>query len=172
MKIRYVSRKCTAYQDTKNYTEKKLKKLDKFFPEDCEVTVDYTLERDNRHKVEVTAENSGLIFRAQSTTDDFKYSVDEIVEILTRQIRRHKTKLEKRIKKPIDSEILESSDFAEDDYDIIKTKKIDPKPMTDEEAILQMNLLAHDFFIYTDSENKPRIIYRRRDGKYGLIEVE
>ena len=112
MKIRYVSRKCTAYQDTKNYTEKKLKKLDKFFPEDCEVTVVYTLERDNRHKVEVTAENSGLIFRAQSTTDDFKYSVDEIVEILTRQIRRHKTKLEKRIKKPIDSEILESSDFA------------------------------------------------------------
>ena len=172
MKLEIISKNYRVSDRLEQILSAKLKKLDKFFPEDCEVTVVYTLEKDNRHKVEVTAENGGLIFRAQSTTDDFKYSVDEIVEILTRQIRRHKTKLEKRIKKPIDAEILESADFAEDDYDIIKTKKIDPKPMTDEEAILQMNLLAHDFFIYTDSENKPRIIYRRRDGKYGLIEVE
>lgn len=171
MKIKYVSRKCSAYQDTKDYTEKKLKKLDKFFDEGCEVTVVYTLEKDNRHKVEVTAENAGLIFRAQSTTDDFKYSVDEIVEILTRQIRRHKTKIEKRIKKSIDKSYLDAN-FAEEEFEVVRTKEIVTKPMTDDEAILQMNLLDHNFFVYRDENSNTKIIYRRKDGKYGIIIVE
>ena len=96
MKFRYVGNKCTPRESTKEYTEKKLSKLNRFFSGDCTADVVYTLEKGDRFKVEVTVIYEGIIFRAQSVTDDFMHSIDEVVDLLVRQIRKHKTKLQKR----------------------------------------------------------------------------
>ena len=98
MQFNYTTKKCNIWDSTKEYTEKKLSKLNKFFSDDCTVYVIYTLEKDSNCKVEVTVEYNGITFRAQETTTDFKESVDRIVDVLIRQIRKHKTKLEKRLR--------------------------------------------------------------------------
>ena len=175
MKFNYVSRKCTARDDTKAYTEKKLKKLERFFTGDCVLHVIYTLEKPNVYKVEVTADYNGLIFRAQASSDDFKPCVDEIVDILTRQIRKHKTKLEKRMKDSSFSfEGYQDNPENEQDeeFKIIKSKNITVKPMTVDEAILQMNMLGHDFFVFREDSSLVKVVYRRKDGNYGLIETD
>ncbi|MBQ4628150.1 MAG: ribosome-associated translation inhibitor RaiA [Clostridia bacterium] len=175
MQITYIEKKCHIWDSTKDYTEKKLKKLEKFFAGDCVVHVIYTLERDDNCKVEVTADYSGIIFRAQETTKDFRESVDRIVDILIRQIRKHKTKLEKRLKaSDFTFESGFSSAVEEDDEEtIIRRKTIVVSPMSEEEAILQMNMVGHDFFVYrSDADNRICIVYRRKDGNYGVIETE
>lgn len=175
MQFNYTTKKCNVWDSTKEYTEKKLSKLSKFFSDDCTVYVIYTLEKDNRCKVEVTVEYEGITFRAQETTSDFKESVDRIVDILIRQIRKHKTKLEKRLRVSdfdFDSGYT-SLDDAEDEFRIVRTKSIAAKPMSTDEAILQMNMVGHDFYVYrsVDDENIC-VVYRRKDGNYGLIETE
>ena len=177
MKFRYVSNKCTARDNTKEYTAKKLSKLSRFFSDDdCTADVVYTLEKGDRYKVEVTVVYKGMIFRAQSTTDDFFHSVDEIVDILVRQIRKHKTKLERQIKgsKFVFDEIPDVAleTIEEETGGIIKRKKITIKPMSAEEAVLQMNMLGHDFFVFRDEDGQATVVYRRRDGNYGLIETD
>lgn len=175
MQFNYTTRKCNIWDSTKEYTEKKLSKLGRFFSEDCTVYVIYTLEKEDSCKVEVTVEYGGLTFRAQEVTKDFRESVDKLVDVLIRQIRKHKTKLEKH---------LHTSDFSfggetsakeepEDEYKVLRSKTIDAKPMAVDEAILQMNLLDHDFFVFRKTENNAVcVVYRRRDGNYGLIEAD
>ena len=174
MTFNYVSKKCTAREETKTYTEKRMKKLEKFFTGDCDVHVVYTLVKANNYKVEITANYNGLIFRGQATSNaDFKPCVDEIVDILIRQIRKHKSKLEKRMKES--TFIFEDtgvSEEQEDEYKIIRNKSIKLKPMADDEAILQMNLLDHDFFVYAGENGNFKVLYKRKDGNYGLIETE
>lgn len=175
MQITYIEKKCHIWDSTKDYTEKKLKKLEKFFAGDCVVHVIYTLERDDNCKVEVTADYNGIIFRAQETTKDFRESVDRIVDILIRQIRKHKTKLEKRLKaSDFSFESGFSSDYDEEENEVItRRKSVIVKPMSEEEAVLQMNMIGHDFFVYrSDADNRICIVYRRKDGNYGLIETE
>ncbi len=173
MKFRYVGNKCTPRESTKEYTEKKLSKLNRFFSGDCTADVVYTLEKGDRFKVEVTVIYEGIIFRAQSVTDDFMHSIDEVVDLLVRQIRKHKTKLQKRIK---NSDFAfegyeESSNAQEDDGLVIKRKQISVKPMSCEEAILQMNMLGHDFFVFRNEDGNMNVVYCRKDGNYGLIET-
>ncbi len=174
MRITYSARKCNVWQTTKEYTEKKLAKLDRFFGGDCEVHVIYTLERENVCKVEVTAEYNGLILRAQESTNDFKTSVDCVVDMLVRQIRKHKTKLEKRLR--IDEKSFEdlgSEELDEDKDEITRRKLITLSPMAEDEAVLQMNMIGHDFFIFRDeATDAVKMIYRRKNGDYGLIETK
>ena len=173
MKFIFSSRRCNVGDGTKAYAEKKLKKLDKFFAGDCVVYVVFTLEKENKNRVEVTADYKGLIFRAQETTGDFKESIDRIIDILIRQIRKHKTKLEKRLR---DSDFtfdlpIEENTEPENKIEVIRTKSIVVKPMSVEEAILQMDMLGHDFFVFrTDTTNEINVVYKRKDGNYGLIE--
>ena len=175
MRISYNARKCNIWDSTKEYTEKKLAKLDRFFSGDCEVHVVYTLESEGACKVELTADYDGLIFRAQSCTPDFKISVDEAVDTLIRKIRKHKTKLEKRLRiDEISFEGFGDYDAGEEDRQEIKrTKTVALSPMDEDEAVLQMNMLGHDFFLYRDvSTGAVKLIYRRKDGDYGLIVTE
>lgn len=175
MQFNYTTKKCNIWDSTKEYTEKKLLKLGKFFSDDCTVYVIYTLEKDNNCKVEVTVEYNGITFRAQETTSDFKESVDRIVDVLIRQIRKHKTKLEKRLRNgSFDFDLgYTSLDESEDDYRIVRSKTVTAKPMSAEEAILQMNMIGHDFYVFRDeSTEKVCVIYRRKSGNYGLIETD
>ena len=175
MQFNYTTKKCNVWDSTKEYTEKKLSKLNKFFSDDCTVYVIYTLEKDSNCKVEVTVEYNGITFRAQETTSDFKDSVDRIVDILIRQIRKHKTKLEKCLRNSnFDFDFgYTSLDDAEEEYKVVRSKTVSAKPMSTEEAILQMNMLGHDFYVFKDESNeKVCVVYRRKDGNYGLIEAE
>ena len=126
MTFNYVSKKCTAREETKTYTEKRMKKLEKFFTGDCVVHVVYTLEKANFFKVEITVDYNGLIFRAQAASNtDFKPCVDEIVDRLISQIRKHKTKLARRMKESVFTfEDAKAPEETEEEYKIIRNKLI------------------------------------------------
>lgn len=172
MKFNYVSRKCTVREDTKQYTEKKFAKLERFFTGDCTLHVIYTFEKEDQFRVEVTAEYKGIIFRAQAVGSDFRYCIDQLVDILIRQIRKHKTKLEKKIK---DSSFIFEDlqhESEEEEYKVTRRKSFNVKPMTVDEAILQMNMLGHSFFVFKEDDNLVKVVYRRNDGNYGVIEAD
>ena len=162
----------TVYESTKEMAQKKLAKFDKFFDENAEMTVCFSL-RNNQEIVEITIRTAGLLFRAEEGNATFANAIDHAVEALERQIRKNKTRLEKRLRSgafdpvPGDIEEEEEGEFQ------IRTKYIPVKPMSVEEAILQMNLLEHQFFVFRDAETeKPAVVYRRKNGDYGLITEE
>ncbi|SHE61919.1 SSU ribosomal protein S30P/sigma 54 modulation protein [Caldanaerobius fijiensis DSM 17918] len=161
----------------KNAVEKKLRILDKFFNEDTDVNVVLSVVK-NDQIVEVTIPYKGVIFRAEAATEDMYSTLDEVVEKLKKQWRKHKTKLEKRfnVKVPENLQLTEEDEekeVSEEEFRIVRKKKFGMKPMSVEEAILQMNLLGHDFYIFCNEEsNDINVVYRRRDGSYGLIEAE
>lgn len=175
MKFNIKGLNITVYDSMKERIEKKLSKLGKFFPEDTECDVTLSTQKDTK-TIEVTIPVKGGLIRAEEGTDDFFVTLDRVVEVLARQIRRHRTKLIDR------TQSVESfSDFFEDEEDaadedairIEKVKKFDFKPMDPEEACLQMELLGHDFFVFKDAAtNETCVVYRRKNGTYGLIEPE
>ena len=130
-----------------------------------------------RHIVEVTIPFNGVVIRAEESTDDMYASIDKVLDKLERQIHKHRTKLEKKIKsgafkyeKPLFSSEIE---LDERTPKVVKTKRFAVKPMSIEEAILQMELLDHDFFVFTNaSTDEVNVLYTRKDGNYGLIEPE
>ncbi len=180
MKITYTARKMDLTDALKDYAEKKLHKLSKFFDDDAEIAVTFINEKKERQVAEATVHNRNTIYRVEDITTDMYVSIDKVVAGLERQIRKHKTKLEKRLRAgafdpaPAPAENMHDvQEMQEHEYEIVRTKRIGKKPMSAEEAVLQMNLLGHDFFIYiNDKTNDTNLVYRRRDGKYGLIEVE
>ncbi len=155
---------------------KKVGKLDKYFKGDAEAQITMSVQK-NRHIVEVTILFDGGLLRAEEDNQDMYASIDKVVDSLERQIRRNKTKLEKKFHgKGLK---LEDVNFEEKDVDeehnfkIVKTKRFAIKPMTVEEAVLQMNLLGHEFFMFSNAETQEaNVVYRRKDGNYGLIEPE
>lgn len=155
--------------------QKKVGKLEKFFRPDAEAHLTFKVERD-RNIFEVTIAAKGIFIRAEESTDDMYASIDLVIEKLERQIRKYKTKLGKRIHQ--DAMIAENFEIAEtveeeDELPIVRTKRFPLKPMDVEEALLQMNLLGHSFFVFSNAEDeKVNVVYRRRDGGYGLIEPE
>ncbi|GEK31498.1 ribosomal subunit interface protein [Kurthia zopfii] len=167
----------------REYCESKVVKLEKYFNEDINATANINLKvyNDRRTKVEVTIPMKNLTLRAEDRNDDMYVAIDQIVSKLERQIRKHKTKVNRKFRNregigtyfanvQLDPDKVAAD--AEDDLEIVRTKQFDLKPMDDEEAILQMNLLGHDFYIFTDAEsNETNIVYKRKDGKYGLIET-
>lgn len=167
----------------RDYCESKVVKLEKYFNEDINATANINLKvyNDRRTKVEVTIPMKNLTLRAEDRNDDMYVAIDQIVAKLERQIRKHKTKVNRKFRNRegigtyfanVQLEPDKVAADAEDDLEIVRTKQFDLKPMDDEEAILQMNLLGHDFYIFTDAEsNETNIVYKRKDGKYGLIET-
>ncbi len=152
---------------------KKLSKLDKFFNTGVEAYVTMSVEK-SRHIVEVTIPVGGIIIRAEMESPDMYGSIDLVVDKLESQIKRNKARLGKRFHAAVSNAdiLLSDSDTDEEyEYRIVKMKKLVIKPMPVEEAILQMNLLGHEFFLFINSETgRHNVVYRRKDGDYGLLE--
>ena len=163
----------------RNYAEKKLSKLEKYFGDVDNATVHVNLKvySEKTAKVEVTIPLPYLVLRAEETSGDLYGSIDLVVDKLERQVRKYKTKINRKSREkgfdiPVVPAVPEPVEEDESVLEIVRTKRVDLKPMDSEEAVLQMNMLGHNFFIYQDAEtNETHIVYRRKDGKYGLIET-
>ncbi|MEL7610511.1 MAG: ribosome-associated translation inhibitor RaiA [Bacillota bacterium] len=154
---------------------KKVSKLDRYFPKDTEAQVTMAVER-NRHIVEVTIPYSGGIIRGEEVTGDMYASIDNVLDKLEKQIIRHKTRLGKTLREEAfryDEPLFGGSydDVDEEGPRIVRVKRFSLKPMTEEEAMLQLELLGHSFFVFLNAETgETNVIYARKDGNYGLIE--
>jgi putative sigma-54 modulation protein len=174
MKISIVGKKIEITEATKDWTEKKFAKLDKFFDGNTEVTVVIEALKQSRHtKVEATIVWKGIIFRAELSGNDLKGQIDKSVDVIERQIGRNKSRLEKRFHGDVPGNwkgIDMGADYVEDDYKLVKTKKFNVKPMSVEDAIMQMEMLEHEFFLFVNEEtNIINVVYKRKDGDYGLL---
>lgn len=169
----------------RDFIERKLSKLERYFDNSAKVEALVSLDvLKDEHKVEVTIPFPGLLVRAEELSEDMYASVDLVVEKLERQIRKYKTRVNRRsrqdtgfrntIKENASNKNIPVATVEEDDdYEIVRTKRFNLKPMDTEEAILQMELLGHNFFVYTNAvTDQVNVIYRRKDGKVGLIEPE
>ncbi len=154
---------------TMELVEKKLSRLDKYFAGDTSAFIVCSDARDGV-RLEVTIKYGGMYFRGQRENKDLPSAADTIVDLIERQIEKNKTKLEKRLRS---GSIKEMPVEQEERYEVLKTKKFELKPMSSDEAILQMNMLGHNFFLYIDSATEtPSVIYKRENGGYGLIETK
>ncbi len=170
MKITVIGRKCTPRDSFKERAEKRLKKVEKFFGADAEAKITATVEK-NEQIVEVTIYHNGMIFRSQERAVNMNDALDRCADSIVRQIRKNKTKVEKKLRSGA-FDAYEAIDVfePEDDYSVIRSKEITLKPQSVEEAILQMNLLDHQFYVFLDSTSeKICVVYARKDGGYGLI---
>lgn len=154
---------------------KKVGKLEKFFDTDTEAHITMSVQK-NRQIVEVTIPFKGGLLRAQEENEDMYASIDKVVDSLEGQIRRYKTKISKKYHESglkFDDVNLEPHEEEEEEFKVVRTKKFPIKPMNVEEAILQMNMLGHAFFMFLNSDTmEANVVYRRKDGNYGLIEPE
>ncbi len=170
MKITVIGRKCTPRDSFRERAEKRLKKVEKFFGAEAEAKITATVEK-NEQIVEVTIYHNGMIFRSQERAVNMNDALDRCADSIVRQIRKNKTKVEKKLRSGA-FEAYEAIDVfePEDDYSVIRSKEITLKPQSVEEAILQMNLLDHQFYVFLDSTSeKICVVYARKDGGYGLI---
>lgn len=159
------------------YIREKLGKLDKYLKAGEQIRATVIVKvRNHEQKVEITIPLKEIILRTEEKKTDFYAAVDKAVDKLERQIRKNKTRMmSKQVKNSYDFAVaaIELDDEEDEDNKIIKRKKVDIKPMNEEEAILQMELLGHQFYMYKDSEtDKMAVIYKRDDGNYGVIESE
>lgn len=176
MKFQYTEKKVSLPENVHAYAEKKTMKLERFFGEDAEALVAFSVEK-GRNNVEITVRAAGTIFRASESTSDMFASIDAAVATIERQIRKNKTRLARRIRQDAWTRTADVTSFAPEEpedsnYDIVRTKRFPIKPMTQEEAILQMNLVGHTFFAFRNEDNDGAfaVVYKRNDGGYGLIE--
>ena len=174
MKLNFTGKNMEVTEALKDITSKKLGKLEKYFQEDIQGDVVFSTEK-NRKIIEVTINLPGTILRAEESSDDMYVAIDNSVDILERQIRKHKTKLQRRYNngETIRFENIAPLEDEEEGPRVVKIKRFDMKPMSVEEAILQMELLRHNFFVFLDAEtDNLNVLYKRKDGNYGLIEPE
>ncbi len=170
MKVIITARKTIVKDSFKEKVEKRLAKFDRFFGEEATANVTVTHEGD-REIVEVTIKFKGMTYRAERTTEDRAISFDAVCDVLMKQIVKNKKKLDKKVKSEAFVDLHDFADEPEEEYKIVKSKKYSIRPMTAEDAILNMNLIDHQFFIFNNAETgKVNLIYRRNDGNYGLIE--
>ena len=176
MKFQFSEKKVRLPGNVHAYAEKKVMKLARYFEEDAEALVVFSVEK-NRNKVELTVHGAGTWFRASESTSDMFASIDAAVGTIEGQIRKNKSRLARRLRQDAFSRTVEETSFApepeeEDDLSIVRVKSFYFKPMTREEAVLQMNLLEHTFFAFRDEDKGGAfaVVYRRNDGGYGLIE--
>ena len=178
MKTIVLGRQMNVWSNFKELIEDKLEKLDKYFAQEAEATVTLSKKR-NLRNIEVTIISGGTIFRSEVAKDDFRCALDEALETIERQIRKNKTRLAKTLRTGIvdevpafDEAIPSEYGFDEEEEEgyVLKVKKFAFKPMTVEEAIMQMELIGHQFFVYNDAEtNETCVVYKRHDNGYGLI---
>jgi len=172
MEITVRGRNVTVTENLKGYTEKRLRKIERLLEKVKEATVNFSANR-GTYVVEVTIPLKGFILRGEEEAQDLYSAVDLVVEKLEKQIEKHKTRLARRLKEGSIREKPLLEEIKEAEPRVIKIKRFALKPMSVEEAILQMNLLGHSFFVFTNADTEEiNVLYRRRDGNYGLIEPE
>lgn len=157
----------------KRYVERKLGKLEKYFDQTLSAQVTMSVER-GRHIVEVTVPLDGMLLRGEEESTDMYASVDLVSEKIERQIEKYRTRILRRLRREPTKEKIPVPQLAADEKEpgIVKVKRITIRPMTADEAVMQMNLIGHDFFVYADAENgNVSVVYRRKDGNYGVIET-
>lgn len=174
MNITITSRKTSVRDSFKERINKKFEKLDRFFDDSAHATVTVTNEGD-RETVEVTIQAKGMFYRAEKTTSDRFDSLEAVMDSLFRQIVKNKNKLGKKLREnAFDPQFLEEGEELEDiagDYKIERVKRFSMRPMDVHEAILQMNLLGHEFFVFQNAQtNETNVVYKRRNATYGVIE--
>lgn len=173
MKMNFTARQMKVYDQVKQTAEKKLSKFDKFFGDEAEMDITFSMPN-GLEMVEITIRSQGMVFRAEEAAETFANAIDSATEALERQIRKNKTRLQKRVKAEAFSIIDDDIGEIEEEYvQNVRTKTFPFKPMGVEEAILQMNMLGHDFFVFKDAETlETCVVYRRKRGGYGLIVPE
>ena len=171
MKFTFTEKKMDASDELRAYAEKKIGKIDRLFKTESEAFVTFSTER-GRFRAEVTIKNNGMFYRVS----EMYASIDSAVASIERQIRKNKTRLEKRLRDgAIEREIkpfqIPSDDTGEEEFKVVRNKKFYIAPMSVEEAILQMNLLEHEFFVFRNAEARDAftVVYKRKNGGYGLI---
>ena len=158
----------------KNYIEEKVGKLDKYIEDSSNIRANVLVKVKNHNQIiEITIPLKSFILRSEESQEDIYAAVDKAVDKLERQIRKNKTRLMSKQAKTYDFSFSEIEEADEEEEKIIKRKKIEVKPMDEEEPIIQMELLNHQFYMYKDSEtNQTVVVYKRKDGGYGIIESE
>ncbi len=175
MKFHFSEKKVKLPENVHVYAEKKVMKLGRYFEEDAEALIVFSVEK-NRNNVELTVHGANTWFRASESTSDMFASIDAAVGTIEGQIRKNKTRLARRLRQDAFSRSVEETSFApeeaEDDLTISRIKQFYFRPMSREEAVMQMNLLEHSFFAFRDEDNGGSfaVVYRRNDGGYGLID--
>ena len=175
MKFQFSEKKVKLPDNVHAYAEKKVMKLARFFEEDAEALIVFSVEK-NRNNVELTVHGAGTWFRASESTSDMFASIDAAVGTIEGQIRKNKTRLARRLKQGAFNRSVDETSFApepaEEELSIVRIKKFYFKPMTREEAVMQMNLLDHNFFAFRDEDNGGcfAVVYKRNDGGYGLLD--
>ena len=181
MKITITGRKVNLRDNFKELAKKKLSRFDRIFDEDADANVVVTLEK-NRQTVEITIKQRGMIYRAESTALEMNDALYQVMSALGRQIRKNKTKLAKKVHSgAIDQYLIDFPEEepaaeemeAEPEYRVVRTKHFFVKPLSVDEAILQMNMLDHQFFMFrNESSGEINVVYRRKNGDYGLLEPD
>ena len=175
MKVTVIAKNIELTQALKEIVQKKISKLEKYFEVEVEAKGTLSVQK-NRQIIEVTIPFNGAILRSEESTDDMYKSIDLVEDKLERQIRKQKTRLSRKNNGSLKFAALNDSKVEsneDDEGSLVKVKKFGVKPMDSEEAILQMDLLGHNFFVYQDSESsKVNVVYKRKDGNYGLLEPE
>ncbi|MBR1533932.1 MAG: ribosome-associated translation inhibitor RaiA [Ruminococcus sp.] len=172
MKITYTARKVNLRDNFKDRVEKKLKKFDKIFSDDAQAFVVVTVDKSSQ-TVEITIKDNHMVYRAEKTMPEMNDAVDKCIDVLGRQLRKNKARLEKRLRSGSLEELVApvEEEIVEEDYTVVRNKQIPVKPITVEEAILQMNMVGHKFYMFTNAESGDvNVVYVRDDGKYGLLQ--
>ena len=176
MKFTFTEKRMDSSEELRAYSMRKISKLDRFFKNEADAYVTFSVER-GRFLAEITIRSNGLFYRASELTNDMYASVDSGVAAIERQIRRNKTRLEKKLREgaleaeQIPAYVSAAEEEEKDEFKIVRSKRFSIKPMSPEEAILQMNLLDHEFFVFRNMEENDAfsIVYKRKQGGYGLI---
>lgn len=178
MKFTFTEKRMESSVSLREYAIKKIGKLDRFFKTEAEAFVTFGLER-GRFMAEITIHNNGMYYRASELTHDMYASIDSGVAAIERQIRRNKTRLAKKLRegaleREAVPEYMSAEDQEDGEFKIVRSKHFSIKPMSPQEAILQMNLLCHEFFVFKnmDENDAVSVVYKRRNGDYGIISDE
>lgn len=172
MKITYTARKVNLRDNFKERVEKKLRKFENIFSEDAAVNVVVTLNKNNQ-TVEITIKDNSMVYRAEKTQLEMNDALDKCIDVLGRQLRKNKAKLDKKLKSGSIDDLFEAplEEVEEEEFEVVRTKQIPIKPITVDEAILQMNLVGHKFYMFTNVDSgEVNVVYCRDDGAYGLLE--
>lgn len=175
MKVTVIAKNMELTDALREIVQKKISKLEKYFDSNVDAKATLSVQK-SRHKIEVTIPFNGVILRGEESTSDMYKSLDLVEDKLERQIRKQKTRLSRKHGGSLRFGELGSVDdntSEEEHGKLVKVKKFGIKPMNSEEAILQMDLIGHNFFVYEDADSgKVNVIYKRKDGDYGLLEPE
>ena len=173
MKITYTARKVNLRDNFKERVEKKLKKFDKIFSDEAQAFVVVTLDKSSQ-TVEITIKDNQMVYRAEKTMPEMNDAVDKCVDVLGRQLRKNKARLEKRLRSGSIEELVapvEEEAAEEEEFTVVRVKSIPVKPISVDEEILQMNMVGHKFYMFTNAETGDvNVVYARDNGDYGLLQ--